>query len=94
MGSQTSKKSWLQCARLRLCWRHTGCGSFQASLRPWDACLQDKIKDKLGLLERRANLLLKIPGRAGNAEANFRCGGLHCGVKGTGHDSRSPKAIQ
>ena len=36
--------------------------------------LQDRIKDKLGLLELRAGLLLKIPGRAGNAEANFRCG--------------------
>ena len=36
--------------------------------------MQDKIKDKLGLLELRAALLLKIPGRAGNAEANFRCG--------------------
>ena len=34
---------------------------------------QDKIKDKLGLLELRAGLLLKIPGRSGNAEANFRC---------------------
>lgn len=34
--------------------------------------LQDKIKDKLGLLELRAGLLLKMPGRSGNAEANFR----------------------
>ena len=62
---------------------------FQAGVRTWPACLQDKIKDKLGLLERRASLLLKIPGRAGNAEANFRCGGVHGGVEGTGQGSRS-----
>lgn len=64
------------------------CG-FQAGVRIWPACLQDKITDKLGLLERRASLLLKIPGRAGNAEANFRCGGVHGGVEGTGQGSRS-----
>ena len=36
------------------------------------AFVQEKIKDKLGLLELRADLLLKVPGRAGNAEAAFR----------------------
>ena len=88
-GSQASQKMWLQRARLRECWRRTGRDSFQADVKLWPACLQDKIKDKLGLLERRASLLLKIPGRSGNAEANFRCGGLHCSVHGTGHGNRS-----
>ncbi|CAK0738600.1 hypothetical protein CVIRNUC_001066 [Coccomyxa viridis] len=46
-------------------------GHFDEALTHLDLC-QDKITDKLGLLERRASLLLKIPGRAGNAEANFR----------------------
>ena len=40
--------------------------------------LQDKIKDKLGLQELRAALLLQVPGRAGSEEANFRCGLCSC----------------
>ena len=63
MSGQESSGRWLPISEVRVEQLVAQC------LGP----LQDKIKDKLGLLELRAALLLKIPGRAGNAEANLRC---------------------